>query len=341
MDARAFNRRELAAAARGAGLVVAAYAAAWLLFSYRGSRVAPAECEVVRRAGDECALEHRAGGEARQTPWQSCLRVVWSAGSPRDRPPPASGDRERWATGARRPCFYYVNDPGDIFLEPRSHPWATPAPLAVAAAGALVAAAAQLALARSRTRPAPPPAPPDEGPYRRAAERLQAPPPPPLAPLTIALNEYHGADWFVGGPFLALGAALFGLTLLAAWEHGGPIGPFFLFALSAAHGALALGALSVFFRRALHLLPDRGLLVYEWRIGPRRLRRAYALSSLASAAHCPSFGARHTSHYLDVERLGGLPPLRWGVASSASGQAHADAINALLGPWQQRPPGNT
>lgn len=337
-SASARNRIERARDARLVGLLVAIYAAIWLLFAYRGARVAADECTFVKRpwgttVGD-CAFEHRVGGETYQTPWRFCTRdpsmnrMYAKAGFQAN---------EEVPSGARLPCFYYVNDPADIFLEARSHRWATPWPLALAAAGSIAALVAQIVLHRGR-----PPKPrqaspePDKGPYRGAPPPSERRPPP--APLTLLLKQRHWINWIFGGPFLILGMALLFLTLYSAWGTGGDIAAFFVFAMCMAHGSLLLGALMVFFHSGVRVSPGEGLLLHWRGIGPLRTCRAYDLADVRRVCHEAERGGRSASHYLVFTAHAPPPILRCSVEDRELGESHADVLNAFLAECR-KPPG--
>lgn len=320
---------------RAGGLLVAVYAAAWLLLSSRGARVVATECTIIGRPADECALEHRGEGEAYQTPWQNCRRGPWAERARAiEAPPTELRPRRPWPAGLHLPCFYYVNDPAAIFLEPRAHPWATPLPLALLGLGSLAAIFASVA-ARLPRPSRPGVAPPDAGPYRRMV-RPPREPPPPLEPLSIVLLETHWSSLIFGGPLLFLGAILFLLALSLGLTSGGSLYPFFVFAMSVAHGSVFLGAVIALSRGGLELTPEGSLFV-RWRsVGPFFLRRAYDLADVVGITQSSERVARTQAYFLRVERRAGLPLLRWRVTSADEAQRYVEAIEAFLLAWRQR-----
>lgn len=331
MSANVFNHLERLERWRTAALVVAAYTATFLLFSYRSSRITATECVVIHQETGYCALEHRLGDEPYQTPWRSCDQPP--RGASFEAMPSFEEFLERKKKVERKPCFYYVNRPNDIFLEPRTHRWATPTPLALLALGSLGAAFAQAWLVRAGRRPKPAAAN-DAGPYRRAAAPERRPLP---APLAIALTEHHWADQIIPGIFFFLGTLIFALmTYLVVTSNGNEITPFFFVTLFLSHLVLVPSAFGLFFARELSLSPTDGLLVYLRRLGPFRWQRAYELDELKEATHrAERLSIRALDHFLVVERPTGEKALRWRLPNEEAAQRHAAALNAFLTAWHE------
>ncbi|MCU0686688.1 MAG: hypothetical protein MUF34_31315, partial [Polyangiaceae bacterium] len=182
-------------------------------------------------------------------------------------------------------------------------------------------------------------------PYRRIVKPPREEPreeprePPPLEPLSIVLAETHWASLVFGSPFLFLGAILFLLTLYLGLTTGGSIPPFFVFAMSVAHGSMWLGAMIALSRGGLEFVPEGSLLV-RWRgVGPLRFRRAYDLADVVGVTQRSERVARTLAYFLCVKRRAGLPSLRWRVTSVTEAHRHVEAIEAFLLAWRQREAG--
>jgi hypothetical protein len=305
------NRREVGRDLRFLGLLVALYAAVWLVLAYRAGRMVATECTVVQRPYDRgsCALEHVVDGEREQTPWDHCKRGVWEG-----RP-----------VGTRLRCFYYASEPSRVLLGPRHHAWATPVPVAILAGGLLLVLVAQLRfLCRPRTPPAAVVTP--ASPYRRAGK---APKAATLAPLHLEPLRYGCWRWVAGAPFLLLGVIIVVLSFGIQWFSGGGVNDFFVLASSMGHGAVLLGAAAALLRAGIDVLPDEGLLVRWWAIGPLRLRRFVDLAEVTGATMTQEGFGRGATTCLAIERRG-LRPLRssWGTPDDQ--RAQAEAINAIV-----------
>jgi hypothetical protein len=333
VSVREFNRRELVSNGRWVALLVAVNAAVYLLLSYRGARVAAAECRVVRRPPDECVFEYQRDGKAEQSRRAACASGPWAERARSMKAPPG----ERWPVGITLPCFHYVNEPAAVFLEPRVHRWAKPAAVALLVGGLLGAALAH-ALTRLRRRPRPPEAPPG-GPYRRGAE-AEGPPPKP-APVAITLFEPGCLVWFLAIPALSPSLITFGLTLFHGWKTGGEVDPFYPVFMAAAHGASLLGA-PLFFSKGLEIVPEEGLLVTVRRLGPLCFRRAYDLHELGEASHKSeqirtpkAVNGMRTNHYLVISRPRAKAALRWDDEDEEAARRHAAVVNEVLAAWRR------
>ncbi len=272
------------------GAILALYAASWLLFGYRASRIDETDCTVVRLSNGYCTLGHVEGGHDYTLPWDDC-----------DKP-------TRWPNPDRAParigqilhCYYYRSWPDDIFFERREHHWLTPIPIAVLLLG--TGLGLEGARRRRKSAPASTPAPVADA-YREA----RVPEPDPRAALELPLASGHWSRWLLGGPFLVLGLALTALGTWLGWNTGGEFGAGALLTMAVSHGSTVAGAFAIFHRSGLGFDPSRGLIFRWWGLGGRWFFRYALLEKITAVDAEHHAGARSSSDYLVIQFGDGRP----------------------------------
>jgi hypothetical protein len=268
LRARARSKRFVAA-----GIVLALYAAGWLVFAWRASRIGETECTVVQgKDVGGCSVQHTLGGEPHLLPYEPC------------------GLSERWPyqpPGSTLHCYFYRNDPDDIFVKPRKHRWLTPVPPVLLGVGLALLGYGVIVRVRARA--------PAQG-LARAPYRAAFQPPTELPPLIVPLSESHWGRWVGGGFLLLLGLTLASLFGWLSWTRGGDFGVGDLGLLALSHGVTLWGAVAMFHRSALAL--DRERCVYWWGFIRPWFHRYGSVDALTHVEAVREGGGRSASYYV-------------------------------------------
>jgi hypothetical protein len=252
------------------GLVVTAYAAGWLLVSWRASRIGETTCTVEPVPGIAyCKLVHHAeDGIEHSLPWDVCDRPTWWA--PLD-------------VGGTRHCYYFRSFPDAIFFEPRRYVWQTPGRVGFLASGlTLVAAGVLLAICARRSRPREA-TPVVDDPYRKPDPPFPLDGPPPR-PLVIPRSGRTGCvRWVVATPFALFGMVLAALDTVLMWEATGDVELFEVAFSAFCHGVAFVGLLGLAYRSGLVVDAGRGLVFSWWGVGRPWFFRYDALPALRGA----------------------------------------------------------
>jgi hypothetical protein len=294
-----------------AGVVGSLYAAGWLLFAWRASRVAETDCTVVFvKEAAACTLQHTAGEEKHSLPYEDC------------------GLPTRWPykpIGSTLRCYYYLSSPDDIFLEPREHRWLTPVP--VVALGLALACLGYGVVKRPRAKALSPA--PVHGPYR-VASRATA----DVQPLVVPLSERHWSRWILGGPLFALGLVLVALVGVLEWTSGGALEPSQPILVAFSHTVALWGAFTLFYRSGLVL--DRGRCVYWWGLGRPWFESLRSLDALTRAEGKREGTGRTTSYWLVLHFQDGAP-WRFRRVSLHEAEVEAQRVAGYLDSIRQQP----
>jgi len=270
------------------GGVATIYVAGWLGVAWRASRVGEAECVVERvpyRDG-YCSVSHSADGSRHELTWDHCDRPTrWSASL-------HPGDTAH--------CYYYRSFLGDIFFEPSTIVWITPARIALlSVAFGLLAfgLAGWLAPRGPRRASGVATAGPDPDPYR-----VPDPPPPSLPPSPptprppLALPVWRGSGgvlgWTIWTLFLVLGLVIVGVNGLSVWQASGEVTFGDLCIVASFHALPSLAALGILYRCGLVFDGERGVFFRWCGAGLRRRQDARVLAPRPRRGHARGGGHR-------------------------------------------------